>query len=108
MIVTLTERKEARVAQIRSGLERLRPELAGYARHNGGEFWLYGSAASGDLHYDSDVDILVDFAPDVLAAAVVFAEDACARHGLKPDVKPKSWCTDAFIVRIAPKTLVLS
>jgi predicted nucleotidyltransferase len=107
MIVTLTERKEARVAQIRSGIERLRAELADYARHKGGEFWLYGSAASGEVHYDSDVDILVDFAPDVLAAAVVFAEDACTRHGLRPDVKPKSWCTDAFILRIAAKAVVL-
>jgi predicted nucleotidyltransferase len=107
MIVTLTERKEARVAQIRDGIARLRPELADYARRNGGEFWLYGSAASGDLHYDSDVDILADFAPDALSAAVVFAETACTHHCLKPDVKPKSWCTEAFIRRIAAKALVL-
>jgi predicted nucleotidyltransferase len=107
MIVTLTERKEARVAQIRGGLERLRIELADYARRNGGRFWLYGSAASGDVRYDSDADILVDFEPDVLSAAVVFAEGACTRLGLKPDVKPKSWCTDAFICRIAAKALVL-
>jgi predicted nucleotidyltransferase len=107
MIVTLAERKEAQVARIRSGLERLRIELADYARRNGGRFWLYGSAASGDVRYDSDIDILVDFAPDALSPAVVFAEQACTRFGLKPDVKPKSWCTDAFIRRIAAKAVVL-
>jgi predicted nucleotidyltransferase len=103
----LAERKKARVEGIRSGVERLRGELADYARRHGGRFWLYGSAASGELRYDSDVDVLVDFEADVLSAAVVFAEDACARHGLKPDIKPKSCCTDAFVRRIMPKALVL-
>jgi predicted nucleotidyltransferase len=108
MIVTLAQRKEARVAQIRSDIERLRTELADYARQAGGRFWLYGSAATGDLHYDSDVDILVDFEPKALTEALTFAEEACRRHGLKPDVKPKSWCTDAFIGRIASQAVVLS
>jgi predicted nucleotidyltransferase len=59
------------------------------------------------VRYDSDVDILVDFAPDALSRAVVFAEQACTRFGLTPDVKPRSWCTDAFIQRIAAKAVVL-
>lgn len=108
MIVTLAERKKARVEQIRSNVEILRGELSEYAHRHGGRFWLYGSAASGQLRYDSDVDILVDFEPDALSAAVVFAEDACTHLGLKPDVKPKSWCTDAFIHRIAAKAQVLA
>ena len=108
MIVTLTERKKARVAQIRSGIERLRVELAAYAREHGGRFWLYGSAASGDLRYDSDVDILVDFEEAGLSAAVGFAEQTCVRLHLKPDIKPKHWCTDEFIRRIAPKAQVIS
>jgi predicted nucleotidyltransferase len=107
MIVTLAERKKVRAAQIRSGIERLRGELADYAHRNGGRFWLYGSAASGEVRYDSDVDILVDFEAEALAAALAFAEDACARHDLKPDVKPKSWCTDEFVRRIAAKAVVL-
>jgi len=107
MIVTLAERKKARVEQIRSDIARLRAELAAYARRHGGRFWLYGSAASGDLRYDSDVDILVDFEPPGLAVAVRFAEQACTGLGLKPDVKPKSWCTEVFIRRIGAKALVL-
>jgi len=107
MIVTLAERKKAQVERIRGGVERLRGELAGYGTAHGGRFWLYGSAATGDLRYDSDVDILVDFEPPTLSAAVGFAEQACVRLGLKPDIKPKSWCTPEFIRRIAAKTLVL-
>ena len=108
MIVTLTQRKKARVDQIRQGIERLKVELAGYARVNNGRFWLYGSAASGDVRYDSDADILVDFEPAALSAATTFAEDTCVRFGLKPDIKPKSWCKDEFLRRIAPTALVLS
>lgn len=108
MIVTLSERKKARVAAIRSGVERLRAELTDYARLHRGRFWLYGSAASGDLRYDSDVDILVDFGADRVSAAWRFAEEACMRLGLKPDIRPLAACSEAFIERIAPKAQVLS
>jgi predicted nucleotidyltransferase len=108
MIITLAERRRARVEQIRSSIETLRGELRDYAVRHNGSFWLYGSAASGDLHYDSDIDILVDFRSAVLTDAVAFAEGACTRLGLKPDIKPKSWCTEAFIQRIASKAQVLA
>lgn len=107
MIVTLTERKKARTEQVRQGVERLKVVLADYAGKNHGRYWLYGSAASGNLRYDSDADILVDFAPAALPAAMTFAEEACARLGLKPDIKPKSWCKPEFLRRIEPKALVL-
>jgi predicted nucleotidyltransferase len=107
MIVTLAQRKKARVDQIRQGIEHLRAALAEYARNNDGRFWLYGSAASGDLRYDSDADILVDFDPAALPAAMSFAEETCVRLGLKPDIKPKSWCKAEFLQRIEPMALVL-
>lgn len=107
MIVTLAERKKARVEQLRSGIERLRVELTDYGRRHEGRFWLYGSAASGDLHYDSDVDLLVDFEQSKLSASMTFAEEACRRLALKADIKPKAWCTDDFLRRIAPKAVVL-
>jgi predicted nucleotidyltransferase len=107
MIVTLAARKKARVDQIRTAVARLRIELADYTTRHDGRFWLYGSAATDDLRYDSDVDILVDFDPAALAAAVGFAEQACTRLSLRPDVKPKSWCTEAFIRRITTKAVVL-
>jgi hypothetical protein len=39
---------------------------------------------------------------------MTFAEDACARLSLRPDIKPKAWCTDEFIRRIAAKAVVIS
>jgi hypothetical protein len=45
---TLTERKAARVAEIRRALWVLRERLNDYARAHGGKFLLYGSAAPED------------------------------------------------------------
>jgi predicted nucleotidyltransferase len=106
-VQTLDERKRARAEEIREGVARLRDELAEYGRTHGGRFWLYGSAVTGRIRYDSDIDVLVDFDRSRMAAAFDFLETACARLRLKLDAQPKAWCTPAFIDRIAPKALVL-
>jgi predicted nucleotidyltransferase len=106
-VVTLSERKRLRVDQIRAGISALREELARYGRAHGGSFWLFGSAATGDLHYESDVDILVDFEDPRMVAALDFAEHTCDRLCLRPDISPKSWFASAFIDRIKPTALVL-
>jgi predicted nucleotidyltransferase len=106
-VQTLEERKRARVAEIRAGFAYLREELADYGRAHGGKFWVYGSAVTDRLRFDSDIDILVDFDDADRVAALDFVEDACARLGLKYDVQPKAWCSPAFIARIAPKALIL-
>jgi len=106
-VQTLDERKRARAEEIREGVGRLRDELAEYGRTHGGRFWLYGSAVTDRIRYDSDIDILVDFDPLRTAAAFDFLESACARLRLKLDAQPKAWCTAAFIDRISLKALVL-
>ena len=106
-VVTLADRKRFRIDEIRAGIRALRQELARYGRAHGGTFWLFGSAANGRVHYDSDIDILVDFGEAQTAAALAFAEGACIRLRLRPDISPKSWCTPAFIDRIKPTALVL-
>jgi predicted nucleotidyltransferase len=106
-VQTLDDRKKARVEEIRAGFSRLRQELAAYGRDNGGEFWVFGSAATGRFHFDSDIDILVDFDDARLGRALDFVENTCLRLRLKSDVQPKDWCTTAFINRIAPTALVL-
>ncbi len=111
-VQTLDERKRARAEEIREGVARLRDELAEYGRTHGGRFWLcrfwlYGSAVTGRIHYDSDIDILVDFDRSRIAAAFEFIETACTRLRLKLDAQPKAWCTAAFIDRISSKVLVL-
>lgn len=106
-IQTLADRKKTRVEEIRVGFARLRKELADFGLSHRGKFWVYGSAATGRFHPESDVDIMVDFDDAQINNALEFVEKTCARLGLKADVQPKSWCTDAFIERIYPKALLL-
>jgi predicted nucleotidyltransferase len=103
-VQTLAQRKLARVAEIRDGVARLRAELAAYGEAHGGRFLIYGSVVTGRLHYDSDVDLLVDFPATAVSDAVDFVEEACARLKLKVDVQPKAWCKEAFLSRIMPQT----
>jgi predicted nucleotidyltransferase len=106
-VQTLTDRKKARVEEIRAGFACLRVDLAEFGLAHGGRFWIYGSATTGKFHPGSDIDIIVDFDNSLISDALDFAERACARLGLKSDVQPKSWCTEAFIEKIAPRALLL-
>ena len=76
-VVTLKERKAAEAARRVRAVDELRGVLAAYAREHNGRFLLFGSAARGEMRYDSDVDIVVDFPPASLDAAWNFAERAC-------------------------------
>ena len=82
--------------------------LAAYAREHGGRYLLFGSAARGDMRYDSDVDILVDFPPDALDDAWNFAERACWDRKLEPDITPFAWCRGRFRERVTPELQVLA
>ncbi|MEO8715846.1 MAG: nucleotidyltransferase domain-containing protein [Acetobacteraceae bacterium] len=99
-VLTLRERKAAKIAALRDGVVALRASLAAYARGHSGRFLLFGSAARGELHYDSDVDILLDFPEAAEADAWRFAEDECWRLGLKPDILPLASCKPTFIAHV--------
>lgn len=101
-IVTLPERKAAEAQRRQQAVASLRPVLAAYARAHGGRFLLYGSAARGEMRYDSDVDILVDFPEDQDAAAWDFAGQACWERGLEPDLMRRAWCKESFLAHVAP------
>ena len=106
-IVTLPERKAAEAARRQRAVAELRRALDAYARAHGGRFLLFGSAASGDMRFDSDVDILVEFPPDRQVAAWNFAERACWDRRLTPDIMASSWCTEDFLALVRPKAEVL-
>ncbi len=107
-IVTLTERKAAEAERRRHAVDALRLVLAAYAREHGGRFLLFGSAARGQMRFDSDVDILVDFPPDALDDAWNFAERACWDRHLEPDITPFSWCKAAFLAHIEGDLVVIA
>jgi Nucleotidyltransferase domain len=107
-VLTLKERKPAETDRRRRAVEDLRSALAAYARQHSGRFLLFGSAARGDMRYNSDVDILVDFPPDALDDAWNFAERACWDRRLDPDITPFSWCKGRFLERVTPDLQVMT
>lgn len=104
---TLAERKAARVAEMREALALLRERLRDYARQHGGRFLLYGSAARGELRYDSDVDLVLDFPGDAEEAAWVFAEETCWELQLTPDIMPGSWSKPEFLARVRTEAVAI-
>lgn len=107
-IKTLTERRAEKVAQMRAAVDAIRAELRNEARRRGWTYVLYGSAATGELRPQSDVDIMVDAPEAELGAARRFAETACGRRGLYADVRPRIWCSDRLLARIAQEGEVLA
>jgi predicted nucleotidyltransferase len=106
-IVTLKERKAREAERRLLAVAELRGVLAAYAREHGGRYLLFGSAARGDMRYDSDVDILVDFPPEALDDAWNFAERACWDRKLDPDITSFTWCREQFLARIMSDLQVL-
>ena len=100
---TLAERKAAGVAAKVAALDELRRTLGDRARGLGGRYLLYGSAARGELRWDSDVDLLLDFFGDDTEAAWEFAEDECARLGLEGDIRPIAMCERRFLDHVLPE-----
>ena len=104
---TLTERKAARTAEIRRALGVLRYRLHEYANAHGGKFLLYGSAARDEVRYDSDVDLVLDFPPEVEQDAWTFAEQACWDLKLQPDIIPASWSRPEFLERVRKEAVAI-
>jgi predicted nucleotidyltransferase len=99
-VVTVSERKRRSAERMTAAAEAVMAELLEYARAHGGKFIVFGSAASGTMRRDSDLDVIVDFPLDREADAWREVEDACVRHGIKPDVLPASMTKKSFISRI--------
>ncbi|MFN3549458.1 MAG: nucleotidyltransferase family protein [Mesorhizobium sp.] len=107
MIAKVAERKQKQVDRIRTAVAAVEPSLADYARRHGGRFVVFGSAARGDLHHDSDYDLMVDFALPIEREARDFAERLCIDAGLRPDVHLKLDLSAALLERIVRDGRVL-
>lgn len=105
--LTIRERHERKLAAYRDAVEALKPLLAAYAREHGGRFILFGSAARGTPHDQSDVDIIADFPGRGSVPACSFAEERCFELGLKPDCRPIEWTSDKVVARALEEGVVL-
>jgi len=107
-IVTLKKRKERAVTARKMAVRRVSSALACYARQHGGKYLLFGSAARGELRFDSDIDIIVDFPIEHEHDAICMAEDACAAEKLPCDVLTLRTCDHHFLSRIRDDARVLT
>jgi predicted nucleotidyltransferase len=105
--LTLRERHDRKLAGYHAAVEALKPALAEYGRAHGGRFILFGSAARGTPHDQSDVDIIVDFPEAGSTSACNFAEERCWASGLMPDVRPIAWTSDKLVARALEEGVVL-
>ena len=103
----LQESKAASAERMQAAVAELKPALAAYARDHGGRYVLFGSAARREMRDDSDVDILIDFPDGAHMDAISFAEDACFRLGLKPDILGFGWPAGRLLARVNDEGLVL-
>lgn len=101
-ILTLRDRKDAKVKAIRAALPGIERALAKYALLHSGRFILFGSAVTDRLHYESDIDVLADFPREQLGAALDFAHALGAEKDVPVDAIGLSQCKRVFVDRVLP------
>jgi predicted nucleotidyltransferase len=106
-ILTLKARKDAKVKALHEALPAIEHALANYAHEHGGRFILFGSAVTGRLHYESDIDVLADFPRERLNDALDFAIALGAEHDLSVDALPYAHCKSDFLKRALNHSKVL-
>ena len=107
LYLTLRERHDRKLAVYRDGVAALQSLLVAYAREHGGRFILFGSAARGTPHDQSDVDLIADFPDGGSVPACRFADERCFALGLKPDVRPIEWTAEKVVARALEEGIVL-
>ncbi|PZN93087.1 MAG: hypothetical protein DCF30_22160 [Hyphomicrobiales bacterium] len=106
-VATLQSRKRAEASRRKNAAAGVIEFLRAYAVQEGGRFVVFGSSTSGEMRYDSDIDVLVDFPPEKAAAAIVYVEDVCAAHALPADIFDASTTIETFVRRVQANGLCL-
>ena len=108
MVVTILERKTRKVEQLRVAVKAVMARLREYADLNAGRYIVFGSAAREQLHFDSDLDLIVDFPPDLERQARDFAEMVCREWAVPSDIRLIGDASPALMARVHRDGLVLS
>ena len=106
-IVSLAERKRREAERRREAVCLALSRMADYARRKKGRFLVFGSAARGEVRYDSDLDILVDFPPDREADAWTFVEELGSEVSVPFDIQSRVGADPRLIDRIESELVVL-
>lgn len=106
-IVTVRERRERALKKRRRALAEALERLAEPAARLGGRYRAFGSVVAGGVHMHSDLDVLADFPPETLSAAIDAAESVCRELGLPCNVFDQSACKKSFLASILPDSRVI-
>ena len=101
-IVTIGEREHRAVAARRETLADAEARLAVEAARHGGQYLVFGSAATGEVHPRSDLDLLADFPRDTVSEAIRAAERICLELKLPCDVLDQAACKSTFLEFVLP------
>ena len=96
-IVTLAEREAAALAKRRAAIAAAQKRLAAEAPLHNGRYLVFGSAARGDIHARSDLDVLADFPRANVDGAMLAAERICRALGIPCDVLDRSGRSPEFL-----------
>ena len=106
-VATLQSRKMAEAARRQTAAAGIVEKLRSYAVREGGRYIVFGSSISGEMRYDSDIDVLVEFPSEKAAAATVYVEDLYQEHAIPPDVLHAATTKDEFVNRARVNGLCL-
>ncbi|MEE2952081.1 MAG: nucleotidyltransferase domain-containing protein [Pseudomonadota bacterium] len=101
--LSLEERKAREASRRRTVVDTVVDALDRYAKAHGGRFHVVGSAVTGQMRYDSDLDVLVEFPPDHEHDAFTFVEDLCIEHRLPLDALAFRTMSARFLARNADR-----
>ena len=85
------------LAKRRAAIAAAQKRLAAEAPLHDGYYIVFGSAARGDIHARSDLDLLADFPRADTPQAIRATERICRDLALPCDVLDKSRCTPEFL-----------
>ena len=103
-IVTISEREHRAIAARREALADAEARLAVEATRHGGQYLMFGSAATGEIHPKSDLDLLADFPRDTVSEAIRAAERICLELKLPCDVLDQAACKSTFLQFVLPQS----
>ena len=101
-IITLAEREAIALSERRSAIAEAQKRLAAEAPLHNGRYLVFGSAARGDIHARSDLDLLAEFPRANVGGAMLAAERICRALGIPCDVLDKARCNAEFLSYAMP------
>ena len=102
-IIDRSKEAAERLAAIQEAMSK----LAKPAREFGGRYRVYGSAARGDTHWMSDLDVMLEFPLETINAAEKAAYEICEKAGVPCDIAYPGWQGEEFMRRVRAESVCI-